>query len=145
MQPAAINWFFISHPQSPLQLCCMFACLHVCLHAGPYGYQAMGAWDLLYSPTAKAVLAADLLRPGQLLACVPGFLALTRKTTLVTSMVAMYGAEKAWQVVPRWDHLHAGQGLGIPGTKPFNLSQLRIRRRSCTLGDRATIQGSRNH
>lgn len=71
------------------------------LHAGPYGYQAMGAWDMLYSPTAKAVLAADLLRPGQLLACCPGFLALTRKTTLVTSMVAMYGAERAWETVPR--------------------------------------------
>lgn len=62
----------------------------------------MGAWDVLWSTTAKAVLAADLLRPGQLLATIPGFLAVSRKTTLVTSLLAMYGSQGAWKTVPRW-------------------------------------------
>jgi len=30
-----------------------------------YGYMNMGSWDLLWSITAKAMLAAELLRPGQ--------------------------------------------------------------------------------
>lgn len=67
----------------------------------------MAAWDLLWSTTAKAVLAADLLRPGQLLATVPGFLAVSRKTTLVTSLVAMYGSARAWETVPRCVRSHA--------------------------------------
>lgn len=43
----------------------------------------MGAWDLLLSITAKAMLAAEVLRPGQLVSIVPGCLAISRKTSLV--------------------------------------------------------------
>ena len=32
-----------------------------------YGYMHMGEWDLLWSITAKAMLAAEILRPGELL------------------------------------------------------------------------------
>ena len=35
----------------------------------------MDSWDLLWSVTAKAALAADLLRHHQMLAIVPGLLA----------------------------------------------------------------------
>lgn len=48
-----------------------------------YGYMHMGAWDLLLSITAKAMLAAEVLRPGQLVSIVPGCLAISRKTSLV--------------------------------------------------------------
>jgi hypothetical protein len=30
-----------------------------------YGYMHMGDWDFLWSITAKAMLAAEVLRPGQ--------------------------------------------------------------------------------
>lgn len=43
--------------------------------AGVYGYMHMDSWDLLWSVTAKAALAADLLRPHQMVAIVPGLLA----------------------------------------------------------------------
>lgn len=49
-----------------------------------YGYMHMGAWDLLLSITAKAMLAAEVLRPGQLVSIVPGCLAISRKTSLVS-------------------------------------------------------------
>ena len=29
-----------------------------------YGYMHMGEWDVLWSITAKAMLAAEILRPG---------------------------------------------------------------------------------
>ncbi|KXZ50147.1 CYG40/TTL7 protein [Gonium pectorale] len=67
---------------------------------GVYGYMHMDAWDLLWSVTAKAALAADLLRPHQMLAIVPGLLAVSRKTTLVRSLRDMFG-EAAWGIVPR--------------------------------------------
>ena len=68
--------------------------------AGVYGYMHMDAWDLLYSVTAKAALAADVLRPGQMLAIIPGLLAVSRKTTLARSLRDMFG-EAAWGIVPR--------------------------------------------
>jgi hypothetical protein len=49
-----------------------------------YGYMHLDAWDLLYSITAKAMLAAEMLRPGQLVNIIPGFLCITRKTSLVS-------------------------------------------------------------
>lgn len=70
------------------------------LSDGVYGYMHMDAWDLLYSVTAKAALAADVLRPGQMLAIIPGLLAVTRKTTLARSLRDMFG-EAAWGIVPR--------------------------------------------
>lgn len=30
-----------------------------------YGYMHMGEWDVLWSITAKAMLAAEILRPGE--------------------------------------------------------------------------------
>jgi hypothetical protein len=42
-------------------------------------------------PAAKAMLAAEVLRPGQLVCIVPGCLAITRKTSLVRSLVNAYG------------------------------------------------------
>jgi hypothetical protein len=53
-----------------------------------YGYMHMGAWDLLLSITAKAMLAAEVLRPGQLVGIVPGCLAISRKTSLVRGRAA---------------------------------------------------------
>ncbi|GFR49659.1 hypothetical protein Agub_g11802, partial [Astrephomene gubernaculifera] len=67
---------------------------------GVYGYLHMDSWDLLWSVTAKAALAADLLRPHQMLAIVPGLLAVSRKTTLVRSLRDTFG-EAAWGIVPR--------------------------------------------
>lgn len=66
-----------------------------------YGFMHMDAWDVLLSITAKAMLAAELLRPGQLLSIVPGCLAITRKTSLVRTLVNTYGAELAFTIVPR--------------------------------------------
>eukprot|EP00198_Chlamydomonas_reinhardtii_P003616 XP_001692952.1 guanylate cyclase [Chlamydomonas reinhardtii] len=65
-----------------------------------YGYMHMDSWDLLWSVTAKAALAADLLRHHQMLAIVPGLLAVSRKTTLVRSLRDMFG-DAAWGIVPR--------------------------------------------
>ncbi|KAG2443321.1 hypothetical protein HYH02_009387 [Chlamydomonas schloesseri] len=67
---------------------------------GVYGYMHMDSWDLLWSVTAKAALAADLLRPHQMLAIVPGLLAVSRKTTLIRSLRDMFG-DAAWGIVPR--------------------------------------------
>ncbi|GLC40170.1 hypothetical protein PLESTM_001009700 [Pleodorina starrii] len=67
---------------------------------GVYGYMHMDAWDLLWSVTAKAALAADLLRGHQMLGIIPGLLAVSRKTTLVRSLRDLYG-EAAWDIVPR--------------------------------------------
>ncbi|EFJ40684.1 hypothetical protein VOLCADRAFT_99465 [Volvox carteri f. nagariensis] len=67
---------------------------------GVYGYQHMDAWDVLWSVTAKAALAADLLRSHQMLAIIPGLLAVSRKTTLIRSLRDMLG-EAAWDIVPR--------------------------------------------
>jgi hypothetical protein len=52
----------------------------------------MGAWDLLLSITAKAMLAAEVLRPGQLVSIVPGCLAISRKTSLVRPLPGARGA-----------------------------------------------------
>jgi len=60
----------------------------------------MGAWDVLLSITAKAMLAAEVLRPGQLVSIVPGCLAISRKTSLVRSLIGAYGAEAAFTMVP---------------------------------------------
>lgn len=65
-----------------------------------YGYMHMHAWDLLWSITAKAMLAAEVLRPGQLVSVIPGFLCVTRKTSLVRTLLGAYG-EDAWQMLPR--------------------------------------------
>ncbi|KIY98981.1 hypothetical protein MNEG_8982 [Monoraphidium neglectum] len=65
-----------------------------------YGYMHMGAWDLLLSITAKAMLAAEVLRPGQLVSIVPGCLAISRKTSLVRSLLNAYGPEVAFSLVP---------------------------------------------
>ena len=66
-----------------------------------YGYMHMDKWDLLISITAKAMLAAEVLRPGQLVSIVPGCLTLSRKTSLVRTLVNTYGAEMAFTMVPR--------------------------------------------
>ena len=66
-----------------------------------YGYMHLNLWDLLFSITAKAMLAAEVLRPGQVVSIVPGFLCITRKTSLVRSLRASYGDELAFQIVPR--------------------------------------------
>lgn len=71
-----------------------------------YGYMHMGAWELLLSITAKAMLAAEVLRPGQLVCIVPGCLSITRKTSLVRSLVNTYG-----QVGAAW----LERGGGAPG------------------------------
>lgn len=65
-----------------------------------YGYMHMGSWDLLLSITAKAMLAAEVLRPGQLVSIVPGCLAISRKTSLVRSLLNAYGHEVAFGLVP---------------------------------------------
>lgn len=39
--------------------------------------------------------------PGQLVAIVPGFLSITRKTSLVRSLRSMYGDDAAFTIVPR--------------------------------------------
>ncbi|GIM13614.1 hypothetical protein Vretimale_16680 [Volvox reticuliferus] len=67
---------------------------------GVFGYMHMDAWDLLWSVTAKAALAADLLRKHQMLGIIPGLLAVSRKTTLVRSLRDLFG-EAAWDIVPR--------------------------------------------
>ncbi|PNH11180.1 Tubulin polyglutamylase TTLL5 [Tetrabaena socialis] len=67
---------------------------------GVYGYMHMDSWDLLWSVTAKAALAADLLRTQQMLSIIPGLLAVSRKTTLVRSLRDTFG-EAAWGIVPR--------------------------------------------
>jgi hypothetical protein len=73
-------------------------------HATPprlYGYMRMGDWDFLWSITAKAMLAAELLRPGQLVSVVPGCLSISRKTSLVRSLCGSYGRALAFaRVVP---------------------------------------------
>ncbi len=58
--------------------------------------------DLLWSVTAKAMLAVDLLRtsPLQMCSTIPGLLAVSRKTTLARSLRDMYG-EGAWEIIPR--------------------------------------------
>ncbi|GAX73724.1 hypothetical protein CEUSTIGMA_g1177.t1 [Chlamydomonas eustigma] len=66
-----------------------------------YGYMHMDAWDLLWTITAKAMLAAEILRPGQMVSIVPGFLSITRKTSLVRSLRSVYGDEVAFSIVPR--------------------------------------------
>ncbi|KAI8462616.1 MAG: tubulin-tyrosine ligase family-domain-containing protein [Monoraphidium minutum] len=65
-----------------------------------YGYMHMGSWDLLLSITAKAMLAAEVLRPGQLVSIVPGCLAISRKTSLVRSLLNAYGPDVAFGLVP---------------------------------------------
>jgi hypothetical protein len=65
-----------------------------------YGYMRMGDWDFLWSITAKAMLAAELLRPGQLVSVVPGCLSVSRKTSLVRSLCSSYGRGVAFAVVP---------------------------------------------
>ncbi|GLI65804.1 hypothetical protein VaNZ11_009427 [Volvox africanus] len=67
---------------------------------GMFGYMHMDAWDLLWSVTARAALAADLLRRHQMLGIIPGLLAVSRKTTLVRSLRDLFG-EAAWDIVPR--------------------------------------------
>ncbi len=66
-----------------------------------YGYMHMAAWDLLLSITAKAMLAAEILRPGQMVCIVPGCLCISRKTSLVRSLVMTYGKDMAFTLVPR--------------------------------------------
>jgi len=66
-----------------------------------YGYMHMGEWDFLWSITAKATLAAEVLRPGQVVSVVPGCLSISRKTSLVRSLVQAYGPGLAFSVVPR--------------------------------------------
>lgn len=91
-----------------------------------YGYMHMGAWDLLLSITAKAMLAAEVLRPGQLVSIVPGCLAVTRKTSLVRSLLNAYGAAATWRIVPltfklpdelddwaAWVRAHPGDDPGL--------------------------------
>jgi hypothetical protein len=65
-----------------------------------YGYMHLERWDLLYSITAKAMLAAEMLRPGQIVNIIPGFLSITRKTSLVRTLRTAYG-DAAFKVVPR--------------------------------------------
>lgn len=65
-----------------------------------YGYMHMGSWDLLLSITAKAMLAAEVLRLGQVVSIVPGCLAISRKTSLVRSLLNAYGPELTWRTVP---------------------------------------------
>ncbi|KAF8064478.1 Ttll6a [Scenedesmus sp. PABB004] len=66
-----------------------------------YGYMHMDAWDLLLSITAKAMLAAEVLRPHQVVSIVPGCLAISRKTSLVRSLLNAYGPDLAFSIVPR--------------------------------------------
>jgi len=66
-----------------------------------YGYMHMGEWDFLWSITAKAMLAAEILRPGQMVGCLPGFLSITRKTSLVSNLRLVYGSKEAFTIVPR--------------------------------------------
>lgn len=120
-----------------------------------YGYMHMGEWDLLWSITAKAMLAAEILRPGerlwppslravndhsmfrgpsiplapmdaihhqpaagwnvhqllsqppcvslagQMVDIIPGFLCITRKTSLVRSLRTVYGDACAFTIVPQ--------------------------------------------
>ena len=123
-----------------------------------YGYMHMDAWDFLWTITAKAMLAAEILRPGgecvgegtgwthtqgecscpppsdaqarwsslspassasrcscaaacrmppppsftgQMVSIVPGFLSITRKTSLVRSLRSVYGDDGAFAIVPR--------------------------------------------
>ena len=53
-----------------------------------YGYMHLNLWDLLFSITAKAMLAAEVLRPGQVVSIVPGVLCITRKTSRDRSLRA---------------------------------------------------------
>ncbi|KAF5835207.1 tubulin-tyrosine ligase family-domain-containing protein [Dunaliella salina] len=91
-----------------------------------YGYMHMGEWDILWSITAKAMLAAEILRPGQLVGILPGFLCVTRKTSLVRSLRTVYGDACAFTIVPRtfklpeelddwadWISKHAHEDTGL--------------------------------
>jgi hypothetical protein len=66
-----------------------------------YGFMHMDKWDLLISITAKAMLAAEVLRDGQLISIVPGCLTISRKTSLIRTLLNTYGPELTWQLVPR--------------------------------------------
>ncbi|KAJ9519622.1 hypothetical protein QJQ45_013362 [Haematococcus lacustris] len=79
-----------------------------------YGYMHLDDWDLLWSITAKAMLAAEILRPGksrarggtrargrgQVVSIVPGLLSVSRKTSLVSTLRLAYGDHTAFSVVP---------------------------------------------
>ncbi|KAG1665105.1 hypothetical protein FOA52_007796 [Chlamydomonas sp. UWO 241] len=65
-----------------------------------YGYMHMDSWEFLWSITAKAMLAAEILRPGQLVGIIPGFLCISRKTSLIRSLRAVHGDETAFSIVP---------------------------------------------
>eukprot|EP00878_Enallax_costatus_P021301 GHUV01022547.1.p1 GENE.GHUV01022547.1~~GHUV01022547.1.p1 ORF type:complete len:513 (+),score=138.38 GHUV01022547.1:1-1539(+) len=91
-----------------------------------YGYMHMDKWELLLSITAKAMLAAEVLRPYQMVSIVPGCLCISRKTSLVRTLINTYGHEVAFTVVPRtfklpeeldswdqWVRTHPQQDTGL--------------------------------
>ncbi|WIA39416.1 hypothetical protein OEZ86_005519 [Tetradesmus obliquus] len=91
-----------------------------------YGYMHMDRWELLLSITAKAMLAAEVLRPHQVVSIVPGCLCISRKTSLVRSLLNAYGPDTAFRLVPRtfklpeeldaweaWLHAHPQQDTGL--------------------------------
>eukprot|EP00775_Hariotina_reticulata_P004710 gene4710-4960_t len=66
-----------------------------------YGYMHMDKWEILLSITAKAMLAAEVLRPHQVVSIVPGCLCISRKTSLVRTLINTLGQDTAFQIVPR--------------------------------------------
>lgn len=49
---------------------------------GPLGWQRPADWDLLWSPSASALKAADKIHAGQLICTVPGMHSITKKKKL---------------------------------------------------------------
>ncbi len=84
--------------------------------AGVYGYMHMDSWDLLWSVTAKAALAADLLRPHQMVAIVPGLLAVRHTRMLQCCMY--HNCYNLKHVAP------GRRRLGNTGWRPLHMSGL---------------------
>lgn len=90
-----------------------------------YGYMHMDKWEVLLSITAKAMLAAEVLRPYQVVSIVPGCLCISRKTSLIRTLLNAFGPDATWAIVPRtfklpdelddwanWLQRHQGQDTG---------------------------------
>ncbi|GLI59600.1 hypothetical protein VaNZ11_001529, partial [Volvox africanus] len=68
---------------------------------GPLGWQRMGSWDVLWSPSSTALQAASKgLRRHQLVCAVPGSQSLTRKRRLPETLSQAYGPEGGGSIVP---------------------------------------------